>query len=246
MLDYDKLVKEYEKYHQTPQCQYIDIYSYLNIIGDLQDKSVLDLGCGYGFYTRMFRQKGANLVVGIDYSEEMLKLAQYLEEKNPLGIKYLHADATKLEPIDSFDLVVASFVLNDFFIPQQLEKFAQTSYLNLKAGGRFIALNENVQNPPDTYNICPKYGYTKELVGEWKEGALIKVKYTLDNNNLITFENRYLSRNTYEEVFKKAGFSQVNWYAPQLSPEGKQQYGNEFWQDLIDYQLIVIFEAIKN
>ncbi len=103
-----------------------------------------------------------------------------------------------------------------------------------------------MQNSPDTYKICEKYGYTKELVGEWKEGALIKVKYTLDNNDFVTFENGYLSRNTYEQAFKKAGFSQINWYAPQLSPEVSQQYGNEFWQDFINCQLIVIFEAIKN
>ena len=38
-------------------------------------KDVLDLGCGPGFYTMMFRNKGLN-VIGIDYSEMMIEEAR--------------------------------------------------------------------------------------------------------------------------------------------------------------------------
>ena len=248
MLDYDKLVEQYAQYHRTPQCKYLDIYTYLSVIGNLKGKSVLDLGCGYGFYTRIFREQEADLVVGVDCSEEMLKLAKQIEQKNPLGIRYIQGDATELKQLGrgSFDLVTASYVLNDFSHAEQLEKFAQTSYLNLNSEGRFIALNENVQNHPNSYAICQKYGYTKQLIADWTEGALIKVKYDLDNDHSITFENHYLSRKTYEEAFKKAGFSKINWYGPKLSREGFKKYGAEFWQDFIKYQLMVIFEAVKS
>ena len=38
-------------------------------------EKVLDLGCGYGFYTDYFRSIGAN-VIGIDDSEKMIEIAR--------------------------------------------------------------------------------------------------------------------------------------------------------------------------
>lgn len=41
---------------------------------NLKNKKVLDLGCGYGFYTNYFKSIGAN-VIGVDASKAMLALA---------------------------------------------------------------------------------------------------------------------------------------------------------------------------
>lgn len=38
-------------------------------------KKVLDLGCGYGFYTDYFRSIGAN-AIGIDGSKKMIEIAR--------------------------------------------------------------------------------------------------------------------------------------------------------------------------
>lgn len=38
------------------------------VLGDIRGKALLDLACGDGFYTRKFRQAGADPVVGIDLS----------------------------------------------------------------------------------------------------------------------------------------------------------------------------------
>ena len=69
---YDTIVKQYQQFHESPQSRYIDAYTYFNLLGDLAGKSILDLGCGEGFYTRKFKQKGAATVVGVDISEKMI------------------------------------------------------------------------------------------------------------------------------------------------------------------------------
>ena len=43
---------------------------------DLQGKSVLDLGCGYGWHCRFAAGRGAKRVLGLDLSEKMIAEAK--------------------------------------------------------------------------------------------------------------------------------------------------------------------------
>src|SRR5262245_36371821 len=58
------------------------------VIGDVAGKSVLDLACGGGGFTRRFKERGADRVVGVDISAEMLNLARAEEARDPRGIEY--------------------------------------------------------------------------------------------------------------------------------------------------------------
>lgn len=48
-------------------------------------EKILDIGCGYGFYTDYFRSIGAN-AIGIDGSEKMIEIAR---ERYPLTEFYI-------------------------------------------------------------------------------------------------------------------------------------------------------------
>lgn len=76
----------------------------------LNGERVLDLGCGYGFYTNYFKEIGAN-VIGVDGSEAMIKLAQQAYS----NCDYLLADIT--QPLDfadeTFDIIFCNQVLMD-------------------------------------------------------------------------------------------------------------------------------------
>jgi len=73
-------------------------------------KSVLDVGTGTGAWGATINKMGPSKVVGVDFSEKMLKLAK---KKHPY-MDFTKATAENLENIedDSFDIVTASFVLH--------------------------------------------------------------------------------------------------------------------------------------
>lgn len=73
-------------------------------------EKVLDLGCGYGFYTDYFRSIGAN-AIGIDGSEKMIEIAR---DRYPIS-KFFVMDITTPLAFKSnqFDVIFSNQVLMD-------------------------------------------------------------------------------------------------------------------------------------
>jgi cyclopropane fatty-acyl-phospholipid synthase-like methyltransferase len=46
------------------------------LLPELRNKSVLDLGCGFGWHCRYAREQQASSVTGVDISEKMLQKAR--------------------------------------------------------------------------------------------------------------------------------------------------------------------------
>ena len=88
--------------------------AFLEFVGDLTDKNVLDAGCGEGHNTRMFARRGARMT-GVDLSGEMIALAVAEEERQPLGIRYERASYTDMTIFKdgSFDAVISTMALMD-------------------------------------------------------------------------------------------------------------------------------------
>lgn len=237
---YDSIAEQFKKFYSLPFALHVETYTHLNLIGDVTGKSILDLACGEGIYTRLLKQNGAARLVGVDISEEMIKLARQEEEKEPLEIEYIIADVTEIGFIDSFDLVVASFLLNYASTKDQLLKMCHTISANLKPGGRFISLNNNLDLPPEFYHKSEKYGLAKSCPGSLQEGTPLTLTLTIaDDGEKVSFDNYYLSKATYEWALRSVGFKDIRWHNPIVSPEGVQKFSQEFWQDAIDYPYIV-------
>ncbi len=88
--------------------------SFLDFIGDLDGRKVLDAGCGEGLSSRDLTHKGAK-VVGVDLSTRMIELVRGEEEREPLGIGYRQASFSDLSIFEdgSFDAVVSMMALMD-------------------------------------------------------------------------------------------------------------------------------------
>jgi SAM-dependent methyltransferase len=79
-----------------PWRTFIECFTLMELIGDPREMAVLDMACGEGFYTRMFRERGAARVTGVDLSQGMIELARRQEAQHQLGIEYVVGDAREL------------------------------------------------------------------------------------------------------------------------------------------------------
>ena len=74
--NYDQIADLYKETKRSPLRTYVDEFTFLKVLGDVRDKSVLDLACGYGHYSRLIKQQGAARVIGVDLSEALIKQAR--------------------------------------------------------------------------------------------------------------------------------------------------------------------------
>lgn len=243
---YDHIAKEYQHSRQLPFRLYGEVYTYLNLIGDVTGLAVLDLACGDGIYSRVLKRRGAARVVGVDISTKMIELAQAAESREPLGIEYLVSSAEDLGKISTFDLVVASFLLNHAQTREQLQQMCASIAANLKPGGRFVAVNNNQEQPPETYPYSSIYGFRKDINGPLQPGQ--KITYTLinpDSQQEVKIDDYYLSTATYEEVLSEVGLEEICWHSPQVSPTGIEKFGQDYWQSYLDYPFILFLTCQK-
>jgi len=241
---YDKIVGQYKASKKLAFREVTEWYSYNKMLGDVSQKSVLDLACGEGFYSRRIKRKGAQTVVGVDISEKMIELARQQEKNQPLGIDYLVCDVMELEKIGTFDLVVASYLLNYAQTREQLLQMCRAIAVNLKSGGRFVSINNNPDQPPESFRLCKKYGFTKSISGPLVEGAAITYEF-FRRGQRFRIDNYFLSRQTHDWAFKRVGFKTIRWHKIEAAPDGIKKFGPEFWQDFIDCQPIIGIECRK-
>ena len=88
--------------------------AFLEFVGDLRGRRVLDAGCGEGHNTRLLARGGATMT-GVDISSRMIQLAREEEARAPLGIRYEATSYTDLSTFDAaaFDAVVSFMALMD-------------------------------------------------------------------------------------------------------------------------------------
>jgi toxoflavin synthase len=112
----------------------------------------------------------------------------------------------------------------------------------LKPGGRFVTVN---CNPACDFPSAPsyrKYGFETSVVGAFCEGAPITWTFYLEDG-AFAIENYFLSVQTHEEILRAAGFRDVRWHRPLLSPEGKAAYGQDYWSNLLDHPPVIFIEC---
>ena len=131
----DEFVKyQWRKVH--PQ-----IENYVKLIGNLENKIVLDIGCGRGDLAHEFAKKGAK-VEGIDYSKDGVALANKALRYQNKGIKkrlnFKVMNAKKLVFKDNaFDVVTAIDVFEHLY-KEELDDAMKEIYRVLKPNGRLF------------------------------------------------------------------------------------------------------------
>jgi toxoflavin synthase len=241
--NYDEIAEEYKRSKQVAWRYYIEQYSLCEVAGEVSGLSVLDLACGEGHYTRMFKKMGASRVVGLDLSAKMIELATAAEETEPLGIEYLVGDARSVHFKESFDVVLAAYLLNYARSEQDLLVMAKAIHRSLNPGGRFVTVNDNPEQQLSSFGNTRKYGFVKSADSELRSGAAIHYTFLQDGEEFV-IENYYLDPATHVSVFEDAGFVDVHWHAPQLAPT-ESGVRAEYWADFLRDPPIALFACRK-
>lgn len=121
--------------------EYLNGPALKRMVGNVEGRLVLDIGCGEGCFARFFAKAGAK-VTAIDLSDALIKAALEEEQGHPLGIKYFVADAADLNMLDSnsFEVAYSHMSLGD--IADYEGSIAEVSRV-LRLGGRLIAVMEH-------------------------------------------------------------------------------------------------------
>jgi SAM-dependent methyltransferase len=87
---------------------------------DLRGKSVLDLGCGYGYFSLEAARRGAARVLGVDISADNVLNARRFAAAGSLPVEFRQGDVES-EPLgESFDYVICLNVLHFLRSPSEM------------------------------------------------------------------------------------------------------------------------------
>ncbi|MEZ0485290.1 class I SAM-dependent methyltransferase [Fibrella aquatica] len=241
--NYNAIAKEYQASKMLPWRKHVESHTFFQMAGDLTDLDVLDLACGEGFYTRQIKLRGATDVIGVDISEEMIRLAREAETQNPMNVVYLCQNALSLNLDRKFDLITATYLLNYAQNESELYQMGQVIANHLKPGGRFVTINSNPDYQATVEAMFP-YGFTRENQSR-AEGAEITWRFYQPDASHIAVTNYHLHKSTHETVLSRAGLSQIQWHSVKASPEGIEAHEEGYWEAIVNGQPIIGLSAVK-
>jgi SAM-dependent methyltransferase len=231
VTQYDTIALDYQKISAAVPLRDAEWYSLRQRLGDLAGCSVLDLACGDGMGTRLIRRWGADRVVGVDVSPQMIALAQQREDAEPMGIEYRVADAATLGRIGEFDRVTAAYLLHYAENRQQLLQMVRTAYDNLAPGQIFVAAIAGLLQPGQTGVDQRKYGFSYRLMDEsLHEGARLRGTLYLGERT-VEFDFHWLPWEAYEDAFRTVGFRSWTMEPFLIPPDSDQTRGPGFWDE---------------
>lgn len=203
----------------------------------LKGKKVLDLGCGYGWFSRWARDNGATHIRAIDISQKMIDRAKQFEDSTQttsFGISYETGDLDKVSfggssEEDSYDLVYSSLT---FHYVQDLARLYSEIWTSLKPGGKLIF---SVEHPICSAPINPGPDW-KCVRGEDQEKKVWPLNsYSEEGWRLTSWlgvsgvRKYHRTVQTYVEVLLESGFTLKG--LKDWVPSKKDVAGHPEWAD---------------
>ena len=219
LADWNRIATTYgERADSGGGMVYVNRYVW-ELLGDVANKDVLDVGCGSGNFCFELKAKGAN-VIGVDGSSGLLERAR----KQDSEIEFIQHDLADGLPefAGSFDIVISQMTVMDI---RDITLLFQDIPLKLKSGGRFIftLLHPCFWNQKSNYD---------EGAGEWFK----KVKGYLDHEvwRVESFgghDHFHRSISYYFDALAKAGMAVTRLMEPAHEGQGTEipeEFSNRF------------------
>ncbi|OMD78772.1 class I SAM-dependent methyltransferase [Paenibacillus odorifer] len=206
------------------------------LLPDLHNKSVLDLGCGFGWHCLYAREQQASSVIGVDISEKMLQQAR--EKTNDPAITYIQLPIEDIDfASEQFDVVLSSLA---FHYIESFAAICRKVHSFLKPGGSFIF---SVEHPIFTSREEQDW-YADEQgnrlhwpVDHYQSEGLRETKFLTEN---VIKYHRTIS--TYFNDLIEAGFT----IKVVKEPKPSEEMSNDPWmKDEERRPMFLIISAVK-
>jgi SAM-dependent methyltransferase len=205
-------------------------------LGEIRGRSLLDLACGDGFYTRRFRADcAADPVMGIDLSPKQIERAEAIEQREHLGIEYQVGDVRSLGWERRFDVVTAIHLLHYLENEAEIESVLRGIHRALGAGGCFVTM---IANPEfdlakhDASDSRTKFAYYFSGAEPGNGGLLRFHPGGFEKDRELTVEFRRWERGFLDSIAGRLGFTS-EWHDPFISAEGLEKYGVGFFENYL-------------
>lgn len=173
-----------------------------SLLPDLNNKRILDLGCGDGNMAKYFIEKGASRVVAIDISKNMIEFAKKNNRDYKIDYRNLKMEDIS-EFVEKFDIVYSSLA---FHYVKDFNKLLHDIYNLLNPNGMLIFSQESplitsiiysskeqknkIEINGKQYYLISDYSKEGERIKKWNNVNVTKyhrsfaniVNYLVDNN----------------------------------------------------------------
>jgi ubiquinone/menaquinone biosynthesis C-methylase UbiE len=223
--------------------QYVIDPAILEMLGRVEEKRILDAGCGNGYLCRLLSKKGAEMV-GVDVSKRAIEIAEDIEKNEPMNIEYHVGSVCNLSMCsdDEFDAVVSNLVLQDL---QNIDKAVEELQRVLKPEGKLVF---SIMHP--CFSSAPVHGWVRKPVDSNRKEDRIywKVDRYFDRSieewtyfDLPPIYSFHRPLSDYMKVLVKNGFTITDFEEPVPTDkdmeEHYKEFGNEY--DRIPWFLII-------
>jgi len=183
----------------------------LEHFGNVENKTVIDLGCGRGGTSLFFAYYGAN-VISVDLSDVAIKnLSKYCQDNGIENITPITLSAQEIKKLEKADFIYGSMILHHI---EPFEEFASNLRNALKSGGKGFFCENNARSKIMIWfrqNIVgklwvPKYGDPDEFpltpseIDELRKYFHVEVEFP----ELLYFRmvSKYLFRGHFRKPFQ--------------------------------------------
>ena len=219
------------------------------LIGEIKNKTVLDLACGQGYFTEIWALANAKKVYGIDLGEGLIQIAEENAHKLKLkNIQYIVSPADNLEMIKDESIDILTCILAIQNIEEVRGVFEEVSNKLVKGGHMYIVLNHpSFRNPRQTH-----WGWDEENRSQYRriDEYISESKAKIDMNPGATHKSHTWSFHRplqfYFKAINKAGLyvgRVEEWVSHKASQSGPRQKAED--KSRHEIPMFMMIEVVK-
>lgn len=212
----------------------------LRALGDVEDKDVLELGCGNGYWLRLLARAGAR-VTGIDLAENQIVTAKSWDDPTTSKIDYRVGDVSKeLDLQNKFDITFFEHVLLEIPDKNALYEAIQNAADTLKEGGLLFISDMHPFAPssrPDNLRVADDFNY-------FDSGTSFEIQSKRVGGETIYYKDTHWTLSDLVGAVTSAGLKVIEITEPRPSTKDVEQYPDKLGYRL-NVPMAIMIKAVK-